>query len=140
MMIYHGNFLIPEGLEFGELKVEGTAEIDELEPAYILAYSGDSYQVGDDAPLPIKQEGYSYNGIYSSVTFAVANDYGFSVLMKIMNENANSDKVLTVFTVPKLAVKSLIPVDTPRNAHLFLEIFTRKFYRNTNNKNITCKK
>lgn len=119
MMIYHGNFLIPEGLEFGELKVEGTAEIDELEPAYILAYSGDSYQVGDDAPVPIKQEGYRYNGIYSSVTFAVANDYGFSVLMKFMNENANSDKVLTVFTVPKLAVKSLLPVDTPRNAHLF---------------------
>ena len=128
MMIYHGNFLIPEGLEFGELKVEGTAEIDELEPAYILAYSGDSYQVGDDPPVQIKQEGYSYNGIYSSVTFAVANDYGFSVLMKIMNKNANSDKVLTVFTVPKLAVKSLLPVDPPRNAHLFLEIFRTKFY------------
>ena len=118
-MIYHGNNLIPEGLEFGELKVEGTAEFDELEPAYVVAYSGDSYQVGDDAPVPIKQEGYSYNGIYSSVTFAVANEYGFSVLMRILNQNANSDKVLTVFTIPKLAVESLLPVDEPRNTYLF---------------------
>lgn len=118
-MIYLGNNLIPEGLEFGELKIEGTAEIDDLEPAYIVAYSGDNYQVGDDPAVSVKQEGYNYNGIYSSVTFAVANEYGFSALMAILNENANSDKVLTVFTVPKLAVKSLLPVDPPRNAHIF---------------------
>lgn len=122
-MIHHGNFLIPEGLEFGELKVEGTAEIDDLEPAYVLAYSGDSYQVGSDPPVSVAQNGYNYNGIYSSVTFAVANDYGFSVLMAIMNQNANSDKVLTVFTVPKLAVKSLLPIDEPRNTYLFLGFF-----------------
>lgn len=122
-MIHHGNFLIPEGLEFGELKVEGTAEFDELEPAYVLAYSGDSYQVGNDPAVSVSQNGYNYNGIYSSVTFAVANDYGFPVLMLIMNENANSDKVLTVFTVPKLAVKSLLPVDPPRTTHLLLGIF-----------------
>ena len=122
-MIHHGNFLIPEGLEFGELKVEGTAEIDDLEPAYILAYSGDSYQVGSDPPVSVAQNGYNYNGIYSSVTFAVANEYGFPVLMLIMNQNANSDKVLTVFTVPKLAVKSLLPVDPPRTTNLLLGFF-----------------
>lgn len=117
-MIHHGNNLIPEGLEFGELKVEGTAEFDELEPAYVVAYTGDNYQVGDDPPVSIKQDGFSYNGIFSSVTFAVANEYGFPVLMLILNQNANSDKVLTVFTVPKLAVESLLPVDEPRNTHL----------------------
>lgn len=117
-MIHHGNFLIPEGLEFGELKVEGTAEFDELEPAYVVAYTGDNYQVGDDPPVPIAQNGYSYNGIYSSVTFAIANSYGFNVLMAILNENANSDKVLTVFSIPSLAVKSLLPVDEPRNTYL----------------------
>lgn len=122
-MMFHGNYLIPEGLEFGELKVEGTAEFDELEPAYVLAYSGDSYQVGSDTPVAVAQNGYNYNGIFSSVTFAVANDYGFPVLMLIMNQNANSDKVLTVFTVPKLAVKSLLPVDPPRTTHLLLGIF-----------------
>lgn len=119
-MIHHGNYLIPEGLEFGELKVEGTAEFDDLEPAYILAYTGDSYQVGSDPAVSVKQNGYEYNGIFSSVTFAVANENGFATLMRIMNENANSDKVLTVFTVPKLAVKSLLPVDEPRTTHLFL--------------------
>ena len=119
-MIYHGNYLIPEGLEFGELKVEGTAEIDELEPAYVVAYTGDSYQVGSDPAVPVKQNGYDYNGIFSSVTFAVANEYGFSALMRIMNEKANSDRVLTVFTVPKLAVKSLLPVDPPRNTHILV--------------------
>ena len=122
-----GNNLIPEGLEFGELKVEGTAEFDELEPAYIVAYTGDTYQVGDDPPVQIKQEGYSYNGIYSSVTFAVANSNGFKVLMKIMNENANSDKVLTVFTVPKLAVQSLLPDDPPGQTTYKFEFVQRNF-------------
>ena len=119
-MIYHGNFLIPEGLEFGELKVEGTAEIDELEPAYVVAYMGDSYQIGDDSPVSIDQKGFSYNGIYSSVTFAVANEYGFPALMRMLNQNANSDKILTVFTIPKLAVESLLPTDESRNTYLFL--------------------
>lgn len=112
-----GNNLVPEGLEIGELKVEGTAEIDELEPAYIVAYTGDSYKTGD-SEVAISQDGYSYNGIYSSVTFAVANNYGFNVLMAILNLQDNSEKVLTVFTVPKLAVKSLLPVDPPRNTYI----------------------
>lgn len=122
-----GNYLIPEGLEFGELKVQGTAEFDELEPAYVLAYSGDSYQVGNDPPTPVAQNGYKYNGIYSSVTFAVANEYGFPVLMAFMNENANSDKVLTVFTVPKLAVRSLLPVDDPQQHTYYFEFLERNF-------------
>lgn len=126
-MIHHGNNLIPEGLEFGELKVEGTAEFDELEPAYVVAYTGDSYQVGNDTPVQIKQEGYNYNGIFSSVTFAVADSNGFKVLMKIMNENANSDKVLTVFTVPKLAVQSLLPDDPPGQTTYKFEFIQRNF-------------
>lgn len=119
-MIHHGNNLIPEGLEFGELKVEGSEEFDELEPAYVVAYTGDNYQVEDDDPVSISQEGYNYNGIYSSVTFAVANSNGFKVLMRILNKNANSDKVLTVFTVPQLAVQSLLPDDPPRRNHLHI--------------------
>lgn len=102
----------------GELKIEGTAEIDDLEPAYIIAYSGDNYQVGTDPAVPVSQSGYSYNGIFSSVTFCVANEYGFNVIMAMLNQNNNSVHILTVFTVPKLAVKSLLPVDPPRNTHL----------------------
>lgn len=122
-----GNNLIPEGLEFGELKVEGTAEFDELEPAYVVAYTGDNYQVGNDPPVPIRQDGFKYNGIFSSVTFAVANEYGFPVLMDILNQNANSDKVLTVFTVPKLAVESLLPVDEPGTHTYYFKFLERNF-------------
>lgn len=123
-----GNNLIPEGLEFGELKVEGTAEIDDLEPAYIIAYTGDSYQIDNDPPKPVKQEGYNYNGIYSSVTFCVANSYGFPGIMSILNQNANSSHILTVFTVPKLAVKSLIPVDPP-GTHTYFYDFIEDYFK-----------
>ena len=37
-MMYHGANLIPENIETGEYKVGGTAEIDDLEPVYIVAY------------------------------------------------------------------------------------------------------
>lgn len=116
-----GNFLIPEGLEFGELKVEAIADIDDLSPIYVIAYSGDSYQVGSDPPVSVDQSGFSYNGIFSSVTFCIANEYGFDVIMAILNENANSSHVLTVFTVPKLAVKSLLPVDEPGTHTYFFD-------------------
>lgn len=138
-MTHLGNFLVPEGLEFGELKVEGTAEFDDLEPAYIVAYSGDSYKT-PSSEVPVSQNGFSYNGIYSSVTFAVANSYGFNTLMAFLNLADNSDKILTVFTVPSLAVKSLLPDDPPRNSYLFLGFYRNKFSRITNIKNITSSK
>lgn len=122
-MIYHGANLMPEGLETGEFKINGTANFDELEPAYIVAYSGDSYNKGTpQAPdiVNVAQNGYSYNGIYSSITYAVCNKYGFNTLMTILQLNDNSSKIVTVFTVPKLAVKSLLPVDPPRNSYLLL--------------------
>ena len=102
----------------GELKIEGTAEFDELEPAYIIAYSGDSYEISGGSTTPVAQNGYSYNGIFSSVTYCVANEYGFNVIMSILNEANNSAHILTVFTVPKLAVQSLLPNDPPRNTYL----------------------
>lgn len=49
---YPGSNLLPESLETGEYKVGGTAEIDDLEPWYIVAYADDTF-------------GFKYNGIYS---------------------------------------------------------------------------
>ena len=37
-----GANLLPEGLEIGEVKVNGTAEFDDLEMVPIIAYSGDT--------------------------------------------------------------------------------------------------
>ena len=112
-MIPHGTNLIPEGLETGEFKIGGTAEIDDLEPAYIVAFSGDTLKDNQGGTIDtVNQNGYSYNGIYSSITFAVCNDYGFNVLMAFLNNQDNSNFVVAVFTVPKLAVKSLLPNDS----------------------------
>lgn len=118
-MMFLGANLIPEGLELGEMKINAVASLDELSPIYIIAYSGDQINTGD-TPIDVGQNGYEYNGIYSSVTYIVTNEYGFSTIMALLNQSDNSNHILTVFSVPKLAVKSLLPVDPPRNSHLFL--------------------
>lgn len=97
-----GANLIPEGLELGEPKVESTAEFDELEPVYLVAFSGDKFQENN-----INKNGYQYNGIYSSVAFILTNITGTA--LGIINQQGDGDKILTVFSVPKLAVNSQIP-------------------------------
>lgn len=123
-----GANLMPEGLETGEFQIDGTAEFEDLEPAYIIAYSGDSYTDALGETHAVKQEGYSYNGIYSSVTFIVCNEYGFHIAMAYMNLADNSAKVLTVFTVPKLAVKSLLP-DDPEDIHTYFWDFIEENFK-----------
>lgn len=104
-----GNYLIPEGLEFGELKVEAMAEIDDLDPVYMVAYSGDA--IGS---VPINQDGFSYNGIPSSITFIMCNNIaGFQTLLNTLNTFAQGDKVVTCFTVPKIALKDRIAQNEP---------------------------
>ena len=118
-MMFHGANLIPEGLELGEMKINATATIEELKPSYVVAYSGDTIETGGD-PISVPQNGYEYNGIFSSVTFIVANEYGLSTLMGLMNVADNSNHILTVFSIPSLAIKSLLPVDEPRNTYILL--------------------
>ena len=123
-----GANLIPEGLETGEFQIDGTAEFEDLEPAYIIAYSGDTYTDASGETHSIKQNGFSYNGIYSSITFIVCNEYGFNIAMAIMNLSDNSSKVITVFTVPKLAVKSLLP-DEPEGVHTYFWNFIEENFK-----------
>lgn len=104
-----GNYLIPEGLEFGELKVEAMAEIDDLDPVYMVAYSGDA--IGS---VSISQDGFSYNGIPSSITFIMCNNIaGFQTLLNTFNAFGQGDKVVTCFTVPKIALKDRIAQNEP---------------------------
>lgn len=119
-MTFLGANLEPEGLETGEFIVNATAEIDDLEPVYIFAYSGDQI-LNNNGTLysDVGQKGYSYNGVFSSVTYILTNEYGFKVITELLNSQNNSSYVVTAFTVPKLAVKSLLPNDPPRNSHLF---------------------
>ena len=126
--MFLGNNLIPEDLETGEFKIDGTAEFDELEPVYIVAYSGNEIKNSNGTILKsLLQGGYSYNGIFSSITFILTNEYGFNYIMSILNLSDNSNHVVTVFTIPKLAVNSLLPNDPPRTAYLFCRIFREKF-------------
>lgn len=137
-----GANLLPEGLETGEFKIDGQANISDLQPAYIVAYTGDNYKIstieGGATETPVKQEGYSYNGIYSSVTFAVCNEYGFNMLMRVLNQEDNSSKILTVFTVPRLAVKSLLPKDDGTHVYYY-EFLERDFMQTPTNLNLNSR-
>lgn len=113
--MYLGANLIPEGLELGEPKVEGTAEFDELEPVYLVAFSGDKFQENN-----INKNGYQYNGIYSSVAFILTNITGTA--LGIINQQGDGDKILTVFSVPKLAVASQVPEDTEGTHYYYAKI------------------
>lgn len=103
-----GANLLPENLEIGELKVNNSLSVDDLEPVYIIAFTGD--HVGT---TQITGDGWKYNGIPSSVVFIACLDFTLDVVLQLINSDGQGDKILTVFTIPKLAIKSLIPVDPP---------------------------
>ena len=111
-----GANLIPEGLEFGEIKVQGTGGFDELQPVYIVAFTGDT--IGQ---VSINQDGYSYNGIPSSVTFVLCNNIaGLQIFLNTVNSSGDGDKILTVFSVPKLALLDRITQNEPDpNVHYY---------------------
>lgn len=109
------NNLLVEGLETGEFKAQTTYEFNELEPVYVIAYIGN--KIGDNS---INQNGYKYNGIYSSITFLLTNI--LSTVLNVINFDGNGDKIFTVFTIPKIAVQ-----DTFNDTNTFkvLENFTQ---------------
>lgn len=114
-MIYLGANTIPEGLELGELKVNGTAGFDELEPVFIIAFTGD--HLGN---TQITTQGWEFNGIPSSVCFIACLGFVLNTLLNVINQDGSGDKILNVFAIPKLAIKSLIPIDPPRNNNLLV--------------------
>ena len=99
---------INEGLETGEYVVKNSYNISDLENYYIIAYVGESIKVVGGAGISTPQRGYKYNGIYSSVCFILCNDDGFNYLMNLMSIEDNSNNILTIFTIPKLAVNTPI--------------------------------
>lgn len=104
-----GANLIPENLESGENIIQSIFSSYDFEPAYIIAYSGD--KIGNTA---ITQDGATYNGIFSSIKFILCNAGGFKDLMGTLQNNQQADYIVTCFTVPILAVKSLFVPDLPQ--------------------------
>lgn len=99
---------INEGLETGEYTVKKAYTMSELNHIYIIAYVGESIKNSGGAGITTPQRGYKYNGIYSSVCFIACNDNGFNYLMSLMPNEDNSNNILTIFTVPKLAITSQV--------------------------------
>lgn len=86
-----GANLIPEGFETGEYKIGGTAEIDELEPFYIVAYAEDTF-------------GFMINGIYSGIQYYLfSNAELLRAWLVQINLAGKTNFIINIFTVPKLA-------------------------------------
>lgn len=107
-----GNNLLPEGLEMGEITTGGTAEFDELEPVNIIAYSGKEIPVNimGGVTTEFEQQGFTINGIVSSVAFIIAeNGESYNSFLHALQNTGNcADFIVSTFTVPKLCVSSFM--------------------------------
>lgn len=65
---HHGSNLQPEGLEIGETTIQSSFNSYDFEPAYVIAYSGDTLD-----NTQISQAGVSVNGIFSSIAYILCN-------------------------------------------------------------------
>ncbi len=131
-----GANLLPEGLEFGEVKISEQIAVDDLDPIALIAFTGDEIS-GDGVIAPaiqVNQNGNMYNGIPSAVTFIACYLTGLPLLLRAINLDGNGDKILDVFTVPKLAVKSALPIDSP-TVYPFA-VLPSTFFENATTKNI----
>ena len=106
---YPGFNLIPEGLETGEYKIGGTAEFDNLEPVWVVAYLGNSWN-SSGTDIPIGDGGYIANGIAQSVTFIICTtlDAYNSVIGQLQSDENRSQYILSCFSVPRLAVQDYL--------------------------------
>lgn len=99
-----GANLLPEGLELGEVTVGGSADFDDLDPVYVVAFTDTTFKGS-----PLSQNGFSYNGIFSSVTFILIYEIdGLQNLLYWINQDGQGDKILTIFAIPKLAIQDFI--------------------------------
>lgn len=119
-----GANLLPEGVETGEYKIAGTASLSDLEPVYILVYSDKyiSYKESDEAAYTVYGLGYGQfiNGIPQACAFIACENvtklgYLMTSIVGYPSDQGNnqSEKLISYFTVPKLAVKTLM-VDANR--------------------------
>lgn len=133
-MTYHGANRLPESFELGELKIANTESLSELEPAAIVAFSGD--KVAGQTPgstsqlivpnLEVPQ--YSrVNGIPNAVGYILSTINGLSLLLNAINLDGNGDKIVSVFTIPKFSVASILPSDNPQTGYPFVAISGSQF-------------
>lgn len=97
----HGANLIPEGLETGEFKIEASANFEELEPLYVIAYLASEITLEGTT---YHFTGGKYNGILNGIMFIVGTDDMInSILFEINVTQGLGQNIMTVFTIPKFA-------------------------------------
>lgn len=109
---FHGANLLPEGLETGEFKVGGTAEIDELETLNVVAYSGNTILFEDGGtPVILGGGGFIANGIAQSLNFIFCSNADYWRLQMALSIGSQSEYIISAFTVPKLALSDFMIAD-----------------------------
>lgn len=136
-----GANLLPEGLEIGELKANGTAEFDELEMVPVIAYSGETVPgLNGVGAFNIQQGGYIINGIPSSVAFILCNTTdAFNMFMRAIQEETYSQYLISCFTVPRLAVANFMNSNYQIPAYSIPGIFVLDNKNYNNNQTRTTK-
>lgn len=99
-----GNYLIPEGLEFGELKVQGTASFDDLKPVAIIAYSRNPNTDGFTQQTITSSQGVIANGIPNGMFYWIVTFDYLQGALDTINSAGHGDAIITVFTVPAFAL------------------------------------
>lgn len=98
--MYHGANLLPEGLETGEFKIDGTASFDELEPLCAIAYIGDEITLEETT---YHNSGNVYNGILSGIMFIIGRDDIINSIILDINKQGLGENIISLFTIPKFA-------------------------------------
>lgn len=95
--------LIPEGLEFGELKIDSTVSFDELLPVAVIAYTRNPKDDGYITDTPPAQ-GVIVNGIPNGMFFWIVSFKYLQGALQTINSAGHGDAILTVFTVPAFSL------------------------------------
>lgn len=96
-----GNNLVPEGLETGEYKIGGSAEINGLNPIYVVAYSRNPKDDGLTTQTPSAQ-GIILNGIPSGMFYCVCSKNTIQGLLNTINTAGYGESIVAVFSVPAI--------------------------------------
>lgn len=107
-----GNNLIPEGLETGETQIQDVVNISDLDPIAVVAFSGDKvmFSMGS-GETTINQNGVILNGMPIACAFLYCEINAFPILIQSINNAGNGDKIVSAFTVPRLAISNFLTND-----------------------------
>lgn len=110
--MFHGANLYPENLEIGEVRVQDTQNISDLEPVSVIAFSGEKVTFSQGTgETTINQNGFILNGMPVVCAFLFCEVDAYPILIESINNASNGDKIISSFTVPKLALKDFFTED-----------------------------